>query len=501
MKHYIGFVLLAVIIVALHTYHFRDRPFRQDEAWIVHGALEKASTAEIVQWVSVNIHPPLWVSIADGWVDAFGEDESVVRWLSSLFTLVSLALTYRLAADLFGKSAGLAAVFLLGVSQFFQFYTHEFRPYSALIMWTLALQLTFLRWIRRPDFKHALLFVLSGAGALYTHFFAVYVLAALALFFVIFVRRLYLRAFGLFTAIGLSFLGWLLPFAHAALVTNPGGIEYAWANTWKTLNRLYQWLWLRPHDLVWLLFLIALAIPASRALRHLPSHSSFRFSREYRRWYPFLIPTTVFLLALLVNHFVSNLTPRSLVILIPPMVIFLSYGLMALPRVPRVVFALLLIPGTLTFLDFELTGPHAEVAAFIAPDYHPGSPVIVNVTLVPRQTAVLYYVQRRLGEVVSNDRVWQVLEPDQPYLDFLPYPPQNVMKDTDTETLERLELFIGAKSQVWLVERDKGTRFSKAIKQVLGQRGYEVVQAHLWEGEYRVLEYQRRARVALAQPR
>lgn len=494
---YVLFAALAAATVILHTVHFEGRAYRQDEAWIVHGALYHHSAASVVQWVSVNIHPPLWVGIANVWVQAFGQQEAIARTLSSLFTLGTLALLFRLGSDLFGYRVGLWAVFLLGVNPFFQFYGHEFRPYAALAFCTVGLQWSFMRWLRHPDFARALWFVGFGVAALYVHFFAFYVLAALAIFLVLFVRwdrGLYLRALGLFVAIGLSYLGWLVPFLHAVLVTNPGGIGYALVTSWDLLGRLYSRMGFRPHEIGAFLFLTSLFIPVSVWVRRNPQASlaanpTFRFGHEWRKWYALITPAAILTLALLANLVVFNLTQRSLMILLPSAALFLAYGVAALPRAARLALAIVIIPVTFGFLDFEITGPQAEVAAYMSETYEAGSPVIMNVPNVPRQIALNYYIQERMSALVPVDLMWQVYERQQPWLDFLPAPPAHVMYDTDAAMLAALRQFIGNAEQVWYVERDGGTRFSVAILNLLESAGYQIVNDQTWPREYRAVEF------------
>jgi uncharacterized membrane protein len=495
---YLLFAVLATATVILHTAHFEGRAYRQDEAWIVHGALYHHSASEVTQWVSVNIHPPLWVGLANLWVQAFGQDEAIARTLSSLLTLGTLALLYRLGADLSSDEVGLWAVFLVGSNPFFQFYGHEFRPYAALALCTVGLQWSFMRWLRRPDFKRALWFVGFGIAALYVHFFAFYVLAALALFFVLFVRwnrARYLRALGLFVAIGLSYLGWLLPFLHAVLVTNAGGIDYALETSWELVGRLYSRMDFRPHEIGALLFLTSLLLSVGVWARHggqpVSDDPGFRRRRDWRKWYALLIPSAILVIALLVNTQVPNLTQRSLVILLPGAALFLGYGLSALPKAAKLALVFVIIPVTFSFIDFEITGPQAEVAQYMSQTYEAGSPVIMNVNSVSRQIALNYYIQERMSVRVPIELMWQVFEPKQPWLDFLPASPAHAMYDTSGAALEALRAFLDGADQVWYVERDQGSRFSLPIINVLQAEGYTVVNEHTWEREYRAVEYRR----------
>ncbi|MBZ0295304.1 MAG: glycosyltransferase family 39 protein, partial [Anaerolineae bacterium] len=313
------FALLCLFILAMHTYHFEDRNYRQDEAWRAHLALEYPLN-EVVTRSARNLDPPLWQIVLDIWVAAFGHTEHITRFSSTLFTALALAFTFRLASDLFNQRIGLLAVFLLGTLAFFQFYMHETRPYSLLVLSTTAAHLCFLRWLRRPNFRYALGFVLAGIVAIYTHFYGLFFIAVLAFYFVLAVRwqrDLYLRTLGLFIAIGLSFLGWILPFVHAMLVVVPGGIAYSLEPTGGTLLNnlayLYGRMNIRPPELSHVILILGLIVPLTLVLPRPQARRPFRFGAAWPRVQIIAIPAILLILAFVSNEFVSSLTPRNLV--------------------------------------------------------------------------------------------------------------------------------------------------------------------------------------------
>src|SRR3712207_4982001 len=87
----LGFALLALVIVGLHSHHFRDRPYRQDEAWIAFGSLEHPSLRDMALYLTNDNHPLLWKLAANVWVNLFGHQEAITRFLSSLTTLLGFA--------------------------------------------------------------------------------------------------------------------------------------------------------------------------------------------------------------------------------------------------------------------------------------------------------------------------------------------------------------------------------------------------------------------------
>jgi uncharacterized membrane protein len=183
--------LLLLAIASLYMYHFREQDSTPDEVDTVHAA-QVLTVPETAQWMAANAtHPAGWRILAVTWVKLTGVTEPTVRYFSILCSLLSLALLFRLGADLFDRTTGWYAVFVLGTAPFATYFMVIFRPYGLLITLTAALLLTFLRWLKRPDFVHALLFVMCGVAALQTHYYAGFMLAALALTFVILSSTLY----------------------------------------------------------------------------------------------------------------------------------------------------------------------------------------------------------------------------------------------------------------------------------------------------------------------
>ena len=253
--------VLILISVTIPTFRFRDRNYHSDEVNTVHAGV-MLDVVETAQWMAEGgIHPAGWRILGVYWVKLVGVTEGATRWLSALCAMLALALVYRLGADLFDQRTGLYALFLLGTVPFALFYMYELRPYPVLALVTAGLLLSLLRWVHRPRFSYALLFVLFGVAALQTHYFAAYILAGLALTFLVLVRwerGRYLRAFGLFAAIALSFTVWLPPIIHGFLYRGPRG--YTLPTNWDTLALVHDELQIAPPALGQLLLLVALLL-------------------------------------------------------------------------------------------------------------------------------------------------------------------------------------------------------------------------------------------------
>jgi hypothetical protein len=90
---YAAAALLVLALVALHTHHFAGRNYRQDEAWLVHMALEN-TLVENVRAGAIADHPVSWYIFSDVWVTLAGDRESMTRFFSTLVTALALALLF-----------------------------------------------------------------------------------------------------------------------------------------------------------------------------------------------------------------------------------------------------------------------------------------------------------------------------------------------------------------------------------------------------------------------
>ncbi len=465
----VAILLLAAALllasVALHTAHFHNRNFREDEIYTVHAA-QIMNLSEVVQWLGLGgVHPPGWRLVAVSWVQALGEAgkaEPVVRYFSTLVTLIALALVWRLGADLFGWPVSAYAVFLLGTLPFAQFYMHEFRPYGALVLVTAGATLALLRWVRRPTFARALLFVAFGVAALQTHYYGGFLLAGLALAFVLLVRwqrDLYLRALGLFFAIGFSLTAWLLPLAHR-FIAGAGGVTYALPSDRRFFQQLYDEMMPIPAAigdllvLIGVLTLLGAVLPVSPSRRPRDEAGGairYRFGPAGQALIVIVAPGVMLALAFVINRFgTGNATPKNLIILTPYLALIAALGLRQLPWQARLATLLLITYPALTeFRTYRTNAPYRELMAFMTPDYQPGDRVIAHVQDYAASTQVLYYyLQDRLPGSLDKANMFHIGGSSHRF----PHDPiANQVYAADDETLTRFAQFLDGAERVWLI--------------------------------------------------
>jgi hypothetical protein len=494
---FVTFAVIALAVIALQTYHFDRRNYRDDEIRTVHAGMTM-TVPEVVQWMSVDIHPPLWRVSATIWVGLFGPDEKITRFETALYALLALAFMYRLAADLLDRRAALLAVFLLGTHSLFLFYAHEFRPYAALLLWIIALNWAFLRWLRYPRLLYAALYVLFCAAALYTHFFALYALAGQIATFLLLARwnpRLYLRAFGLWILAGLSFTGWLPSFLHSFLAAQPGGIEYGLPlNDPGTPGVLYNSLDFRPLALGNLLLGVALLTPLSARFKSQKPDQLFRFGLAWRKWYFIIMVAVIFAAAVLTELTITSvLTQRNLIIVLPAVAVLAAIGLRALPRqAVLIALVLLLNPSAREFIDYQRNQPYQEIYDVIAPDYQDHNPIIISVDQGTGSyfTFAYYLMDKMSGRITQADMFY--LSAGEPDIN-LPEPPLNHIVDDSPESLSHFRALIGEAEQLWWISSEDAPPYIDMYRRTLEQ-DFHLAETHSFESygrTYTVSAYRR----------
>jgi len=170
--------LTAVLTVGalLRLLHLGKKSLWLDEATSV--GFARTSWAEFVSIVRTReANMVTYHLLLRAWIQ-LGTSEWVVRLLSALFSIATLALVYALGARLFGRRVGLAATVLLAVNAFAVRYAQESRGYSLLALLACISTLCFVRAIELPSPNRWVSYAIASTLAVYTHFFAALVIVA-----------------------------------------------------------------------------------------------------------------------------------------------------------------------------------------------------------------------------------------------------------------------------------------------------------------------------------
>ena len=125
--------------------------------------------------------PPLYYVLAWLWTQLTGTGEFGLRSVSALAGVATVPVAYLIAVELRGRRAGIAAAALVAVNPMLLWYSQEARAYALFALLTAVSLLYFVRALdrgRRRDFTG---WGIASALALATHYFAVFPVAAEAL--------------------------------------------------------------------------------------------------------------------------------------------------------------------------------------------------------------------------------------------------------------------------------------------------------------------------------
>jgi mannosyltransferase len=172
-----------------------------DEGYSV--ALSSLAPGDIVAGTATAQHPPLYYLLLHGWMQVAGSSAFAVRLFSALWGWLTVLLVFRVGhhlerAELREPSdwlggPGLVAAGLLAVSPAHIWYSQEARMYSLLVLLTALSTWWAWRWWTDEaarTWARTLLYGLVTLAALYTHYFAIFVIVAqnLAAFFLSWLR-------------------------------------------------------------------------------------------------------------------------------------------------------------------------------------------------------------------------------------------------------------------------------------------------------------------------
>jgi mannosyltransferase len=185
---------------------------------------------------SSESNPPLYYVLAWGWAKLFGTGEVGLRSLSALIGAATVPLGYLIGRELVSRRAGLALTAMLAVNPMLIWYSQEARSYVLLVFFGALSLLFFARALRTRSGRDLVLWALTSALALCSHYFAVFAVGIEALWLLVALRgrwRLVLPAVAAVAAAGAA----LLPLIAAQVnPTHIGWIDHSPLPTrlWET---------------------------------------------------------------------------------------------------------------------------------------------------------------------------------------------------------------------------------------------------------------------------
>ncbi|HFD40476.1 MAG TPA: hypothetical protein ENJ31_11600, partial [Anaerolineae bacterium] len=184
-----GVILLAL---GLRLIRLTFQPLWWDEGWSLYFAT--TDVRSMLALTAVDIHPPLYYLLLHLWIRLFGPSPLSVRLMSVLIGAAAVPLMLILGQRLLGRSGGRLAALLLALSPFAVYYSQEVRMYGLVMLlglaaWYFALrienwELSIEHWslvIGHWSLGSWAGYVLAATAALYTQYYAAFLLLALNL--------------------------------------------------------------------------------------------------------------------------------------------------------------------------------------------------------------------------------------------------------------------------------------------------------------------------------
>ncbi len=222
---------LIVLAAALRLATLDQQSFWYDEAFTPVHVLHSGLGATLRAVVHHENTPPLWYLIA--WADArlFGDGALALRLPSAIAGVLTVPVVWGVAQQLAGRRAALIAAAIVAVNPLFVWYSQEARAYGLFVLTAALALLCFVRALDEPSPARLAAFALTGALALLSHYFAVFLLVPMALWLLLDSRnrRATAAAVAALGAVGLA----LLP-----LISAQGGHGTQWIGHWPLSSRL-----------------------------------------------------------------------------------------------------------------------------------------------------------------------------------------------------------------------------------------------------------------------
>ncbi len=192
MKYRTLTLFTLLLAFALRLTNIEAQGIWGDEAFSIYTA--KQSIAYITSG-GTDVHPPLYHLLLHFWIQLAGVSPLAVRVLSVMWSMVIVASGYALATKLRGGGRPqtadtstvhrptFAVAFLIAIAPFQIYYAQETRMYAQVAALCALSLVFFARWLQTGDRRLGAGYFISTLLAIYTEYFAFFILAAEAFFF------------------------------------------------------------------------------------------------------------------------------------------------------------------------------------------------------------------------------------------------------------------------------------------------------------------------------
>jgi 4-amino-4-deoxy-L-arabinose transferase-like glycosyltransferase len=255
-------LVICLLAFGLLVYHLDEASMWADETRTVEW-VQRLAQGGFASFIDQSVlhplsHPPLYFLCLHVWTIIMGESEFALRFLSVFFGLLCTAMLYPLGTRMVNRGVGLVAMGLMAISPFVVMYSRMARPYSLALFFVLVSSWFFIQLSVGP--RAAAMwaaYIISSVLAVYTEYFAGFVLAAQGAVALAAVRRNRISALQLLAAqvaVLMLFAPWLSIAIPLVAELQTGPLAFARGNltqwilsamhpffAWTVGETLYPW--------------------------------------------------------------------------------------------------------------------------------------------------------------------------------------------------------------------------------------------------------------------
>lgn len=174
MKKKYLIVLIILLGLFLRIYNLNSESLWSDEGYSINEA--KFSIHEIISHMGYNPNPPLYLITLHFWINLFGDSAFSVRFLSFIFSSISLVLLFLLTKRIFDKKTAVFSTLILSLSTFHIYYAQEARSYALFSMLGLLSYYSFYKFNDWSSKRNILYYLISTTLMIYTHVFGIFIM-------------------------------------------------------------------------------------------------------------------------------------------------------------------------------------------------------------------------------------------------------------------------------------------------------------------------------------
>ncbi|MBI2907295.1 MAG: glycosyltransferase family 39 protein [Chloroflexi bacterium] len=164
--------LILLLAFALRVFRLGYQSIWWDEGYSI--AISSTSLAEATRATATDIHPPLYYYLLHFWMQAAGQSEFAVRFLSAALGVVLAASVMSFGSRLLGPRLGVVGAFLTAISPLHVAYGQETRMYTLETLLSLASAYLLFVLLAAPGSRLVwAVYVFTTALALYADYFPV----------------------------------------------------------------------------------------------------------------------------------------------------------------------------------------------------------------------------------------------------------------------------------------------------------------------------------------